>query len=290
MISPVRFRKMNGLGNDFVVLDARARPLALKAAEIAAIADRKRGVGCDQVIALEPSRHADAFMRIWNADGGEVGACGNAARCVAALLAAERGTPQVSIETESAVLSAILNKDGSVTIDMGAPRFNWDEIPLSQPFPDTKRIELPVATTGDPALAAPSMVNVGNPHCIFFVADVEGHDLACFGPMLEHHPLFPERANISLAQVTGPGSLRLRTWERGAGLTRACGTAACAAAVAAVRRGLTGRKVRVTLPGGDLFIDWREEDDHILMTGPFALDYEGTLPPELLQAAHAPSG
>jgi len=287
MSKTVRFRKMNGLGNDFVVLDVRAHALALKAAQIVAIADRKRGIGCDQVIALEPSEFADVFMRIWNADGGEVGACGNAARCVAALLVAERGSPHVMIETESGLLEATLNQDRSVTIDMGAPRFNWDEIPLAEPFDDTRRITL---QTDDPELSAPSAVNVGNPHCIFFVSDVEANDLGRLGPSLEHHKLFPERANISLAQVTGPGSLRLRSWERGAGLTRACGTAACAAAVAAVRRGLTGRVVTVTLPGGDLVIDWREDDDHILMTGPFALDYEGTLPPELLQPAHAPSG
>ena len=287
MSKTVRFRKMNGLGNDFVVLDVRAHALALKAAQIVAIADRKLGIGCDQVIALEPSEFADVFMRIWNADGGEVGACGNAARCVAALLVAERGSPHVMIETESGLLQATLNQDRSVTIDMGAPRFNWDEIPLAEPFDDTRRITL---QTDDPELSAPSAVNVGNPHCIFFVSDVEANDLGRLGPSLEHHKLFPERTNISLAQVTGPGSLRLRSWERGAGLTRACGTAACAAAVAAVRRGLTGRVVTVTLPGGDLVIDWREDDDHILMTGPFALDYEGTLPPELLRPAHAPSG
>ena len=239
MTGSINFRKMNGLGNDFVVLDARAHPLALKAAQIAAIADRNRGIGCDQVIALEPSDFADVFMRIWNADGGEVGACGNAARCVAALLVAERGSPHVSIETESGMLAATVAKDGSVTIDMGTPRFAWNEIPLSQPFADTRAIELPqFAGLG---LGAASVVNVGNPHCIFFVQNIEAHDLARFGPMLEHHPLFPERANISLAQVTGPSSLRLRTWERGAGLTRACGTAACAAAVAAARSGLTGR-------------------------------------------------
>ena len=287
MTGTIHFRKMNGLGNDFVVLDARKQPLALKPAQIGAIADRGNGIGCDQVIALEPSDFADVFMRIWNADGGEVGACGNAARCVAALLVAERGSPHVSIETESGMLAATVAKDGRVTIDMGIPRFAWNEIPLSQPFDDTRAIELSPA--GDPALNAPSAVNVGNPHCIFFVDDIEAHDLARFGPMLEHHPLFPERANISLAQVTGPDSLRLRTWERGAGLTKACGTAACAAAVAAVRRGLTGREVDVTLPGGDLVIGWREGDDHILMTGPFALDYQGTLPPELLQQAPAAS-
>jgi diaminopimelate epimerase len=279
------FRKMNGLGNDFVVLDARARALALDPGAVRAIAGRKSGVGCVLVIVLVPSARADAFMRIYNADGGEVGACGNAARCVAALLAEEGGGPQVSIETESAVLAATVNDDGSVSIDMGAPRVAWDEIPLAEPFHDTRRIELQLGPIDDPVLHSPSAVNVGNPHCIFFVDDVEAHDLARFGPMLEHHPLFPERANISLAQVTGPGALRLRTWERGAGLTRACGTAACAAAVAAARLGLTGRRVTVTLPGGDLDIDWREEDDHIVMTGPYALDYEGTLPPELLTAA-----
>ena len=288
MTGSINFRKMNGLGNDFVVLDARAHPIGLKAAQIAAIADRKRGIGCDQVIALEPSDFADVFMRIWNADGGEVGACGNAARCVAALLVAERGSPHVSIETESGMLAATVAKDGSVTIDMGTPRFAWNEIPLSQPFADMRAVELPqFAGLG---LGAASMVNVGNPHCIFFVQNIDAHDLARFGPRLEHDPLFPERANISVAQVTGPSSLRLRTWERGAGLTRACGTAACAAAVAAARSGLTGRHVTVTLPGGDLVIDWRENDDHILMTGPFALDYQGTIPPELLQPAPATSG
>ena len=207
MTGSIHFRKMNGLGNDFVVLDARRHPLALKAAQIAAIADRSRGIGCDQVIALEPSDFADVFMRIWNADGGEVGACGNAARCVAALLVAERGSPHVSIETESGMLAATVAKDGRVTIDMGIPRFAWNEIPLSQPFDDTRAIDLP--PIGDPGLSKPSVVNVGNPHCIFFVDDVEAHDLARFGPMLEHHPLFPERANISLAQVTGPNSLAL---------------------------------------------------------------------------------
>ena len=217
----VPFRKMNGLGNDFVVLDARVRALPLAADALRAIADRKEGIGCDQIIALEPSRKADVFMRIWNADGGEVGACGNAARCVAALVAAERGRPGVSIETESAVLGATVNRDGSVTIDMGEPRFAWNEIPLAEPFHDTRRIELQVGPIDDPVLHSPSVVNVGNPHALFFVDDVAAHDLAKFGPMLEHHPLFPERANISLVQVLSQNHLRVRTWERGAGLTRA---------------------------------------------------------------------
>jgi diaminopimelate epimerase len=281
------FRKMNGLGNDFVVLDARPRALALGADAVRVIADRKEGIGCDQIIALEPSQHADVFMRIWNADGGEVAACGNAARCVAALIALERGRSSVSIETESGVLGAAVNDDGTVTIDMGAPRLAWDQIPLAEPFHDTRRIELQVGPINDPVLHSPSVVNVGNPHCLFFVDDVEGYDLARFGPMLEHHPLFPERANISLVQVLGPEAIKLRTWERGAGLTRACGTAACAAAVAAARRNLTGRKMKVSLPGGDLLVEWRESDGHILMTGPFALDFEGTLPAALFQPASA---
>src|SRR4029077_604661 len=188
MTGSTSFRKMNGLGNDFVVLDARVHPLALKASEIVAIADRNRGIGCDQVIALEPSDFADVFMRIWNADGGEVGACGNAARCVAALLVAERGSPHVRIETESGMLAATVAKDGSVTIDMGTPRFDWNEIPLSRPFDDTAAVELP--QSADLGLGAASMVNVGNPHCIFFVENVEAHDLARFGPALERDPLF----------------------------------------------------------------------------------------------------
>src|SRR5215831_4403600 len=265
----ILFRKMNGLGNDFVVLDARTRPLVLGDDAVRAIADRKEGIGCDQLIALEPSTRADVFMRIWNADGGEVGACGNAARCVASLVAAELGEPRVSIETESGMLDAAVNRDGSVTIDMGAPRFAWNEIPLSKPFDDTRHIELEV---DDPGLNSPSAVNVGNPHCLFFVADVAAHDLARLGPVFEQDKLFPERANISLVQVLGSDAIKVRTWERGAGLTRACGTAACAAAVASARRGLTGRKVKVGLPGGDLLIEWREVDGHILMTGPYALD------------------
>jgi diaminopimelate epimerase len=285
MSATIPFRKMNGLGNDFVVVDARKGALSFSPDEVRAIADRKEGIGCDQLIALEPSREADVFMRIFNADGGEVGACGNAARCVAGLIAAERGQRQVTIETESAVLGALVNDDGSVTIDMSAPRLAWNEIPLAEPFHDTRRIELHVGPIDAPVLHSPAVVNVGNPHCLFFVDDVEAHDLARFGPMLEHHPLFPERANISLVQVLAPDHLKVRTWERGAGLTRACGTAACAAAVAAARRALAGRKVKVSLPGGDLSIEWRESDGHILMTGPYALDFEGTLPAEAIHPA-----
>jgi diaminopimelate epimerase len=283
--SALKFRKMNGLGNDFVVVDARARVLELGAEAVRAIADRKEGIGCDQLILLEPSTKADVFMRIWNADGGEVAACGNAARCVASLVAQEQERPQVSIETEDQVLGAVVAGDNSVTIDMGVPRLAWDEIPLAEPFHDTRRIELQAGPIDAPVLHSPAVVNVGNPHALFFVDDVETIDLARIGPMLEHHPLFPERANISVVQVLSPEHVKIRTWERGAGLTRACGTAACASAVAAIRRELTGRKVRVSLPGGDLVIEWRESDGHVLMTGPYALDFEGTLPAALLEPA-----
>jgi len=281
----IPFRKMNGLGNDFVVLDARARALQLNDEDVRRLADRKRGIGCDQVIVLEPSSRADVFMRIFNADGSEVGACGNAARCVGWLVAEETGRPQVSIETSADLLRAEVESADRVVIDMGVPRFAWNEIPLAEPFHDTTGIELQIGPIDAPVLHSPSVVNVGNPHAIFFVDDVDTHDLGRFGPLLENHPLFPERANISLAQVTSPESLRLRTWERGAGLTKACGTAACAAAVAAARKRLTGRKVTVELPGGSLLIDWTGEG-HVLMSGPAQLEFEGTLAPETL--FHAP--
>jgi diaminopimelate epimerase len=281
------FRKMNGLGNDFVVVDARTDALALRPEAIRAIADREEGIGCDQFIVLEPSDKADVFMRIWNADGGEVAACGNAARCVAAVIAEEQGRPSVTIETVDQVLGAEVAGNGVVTIDMGLPRLDWEDIPLAQQCHDTRRIELQAWPIDAPALHSPGVVNVGNPHAIFFVDDVEAIDLGRVGPMLEHHPIFPQRANISIAQVLSLDHVKLRTWERGTGLTQACGTAACAAAVAAIRRELTGRKLRVTLPGGDLLIEWREGDGHVLMTGPFALDFAGTLPDGLLTPAEA---
>lgn len=269
------YRKMNGLGNDFAVLDARARAISLDGKAARHIADRKHGVGCDQIIVIEPSSRADAFMRIINADGSEVGACGNATRCVAALLAGELARDSVTIETTAELLRATIQTDGRVSVDMGAPRLGWQAIPLSRPFPDTAAIDVTVPLASG-ALTRPGVVNVGNPHCIFFVDDLDGFDLAEIGPRVEHDPLFPERVNVSLARIASPGHIVLRVWERGAGLTRACGTAACAAAVAAARRGLTGRAVAVELPGGILDITWRESDDHIVMTGPWSLDYEGT--------------
>ena len=307
----IPFKKMNGLGNDFVIIDARAGPLRLSAIAAGAIASRTGGVGCDQVIVLEPSRAADVFMRILNADGSEVSACGNASRCVAALLSPGFGRDRLTIETRAGVLHAEAGAGGLVTVDMGTPRFEWNQIPLSRAFEDTRAIDLAYALPDGRVLESPSVVNVGNPHCIFWVQDAGSYDLASFGAALEHHPLFPERANISLAEVKTPSPqpspqgqrefaadnsgvlsplgerdrvrgdfpsrIKLRVWERGTGITRACGTAACATAVAAARTGRTGRRVSVELPGGVLFIEWREADDHILMTGPTEFEFEGAL-------------
>jgi diaminopimelate epimerase len=268
------FRKMNGLGNDFVVIDARTSAVTLSADATRRLADRRDGVGCDQVIVLETSQRADAFMRILNADGSEVGACGNATRCVAALLAGDLRRSDVSIETAAGLLAGQVHADGSVTVDMGMPRFGWRDIPLARDAGDASAIDFRIGTPAG-ALEGPSVVNVGNPHCIFWVTDLAAYDLTAIGPAVENDPLFPERVNASFAQVLSQDTIRLRVWERGVGLTQACGSAACATGVAAARRGLTGRKVGIELPGGVLGIEWRETDDHILMTGPWSLDYEG---------------
>ncbi|NIJ41281.1 diaminopimelate epimerase [Parvibaculum indicum] len=282
------FRKMNGLGNDFVVLDLRAHPLALTEELVRRIADRENGVGCDQFITIEPAREGgDAFMGIRNNDGGTVEACGNAARCIGQILLDETDKDSVTIETLGGDTVAMHGPDGTITVDMGEPRLNWDEIPLSEEFRDTRAIELEVGPLGDPIMHSPAVVNVGNPHAIFFVDDVDAIDLGRIGPMLEHHPLFPERVNISVAQVLSPTHIRIRTWERGAGLTKACGTAACASAVAAIRRRKTERIMTVSLPGGDLTLEWREADNHIYMTGPATLDYESELDPALLSGGAA---
>jgi diaminopimelate epimerase len=283
------FRKMNGLGNDFVVLDGRVTPVRVDVETARAIADRARGIGCDQLIVLEQSRAgADLFMRIVNADGSEVSACGNATRCIGRLVMDETGADHAVIETRAGRLVAF---DGGawhrVTVDMGEPRLRWDEIPLSEPFHDTRMIELQVGPIDAPLIHSPAVVSMGNPHAIFFVDDLDVIDLGKVGPMLENHPLFPERANISLAKVLSPEAIALRVWERGAGLTRACGTAACATGVAGVRKRLTRRKVTVHLPGGPLEIEWRESDGHVLMTGGIALDGDGTLSPDLFAAPAA---
>lgn len=275
------FRKMNGLGNDFVVLDHRIQSFPISAQTAAAIANRDTGIGCDQLIVMAPSTRADLRMRIWNSTGGEVESCGNATRCIADILFKETGKDTVLIDTTGGLLICTRNDDDTVTVDMGAPKFGWQDIPLAEEFFDTRNIELQIGPIDNPILHTPSVVNVGNPHAIFWVNDVEAYDLARTGPLLEMHPIFPEGANISLARVEGD-HITLKVWERGAGLTRACGTGACAAAVCAARKKLTGRKVTVTLPGGDLKIDWRSGDDHIMMTGPVTYEFDGVLPENLI--------
>ncbi len=278
----IAFRKMNGLGNDFVVIDARRRAVTLSDDQVRAIANRTTGVGCDQVIVLEPSVEANVTMRIWNAEGGEVQSCGNASRCVADILFAETHSETVSIATKGGLLQAARAGDNLVQIDNGAPRFDWRDIPLSEAFADTRHIELQVGPADAPLIHSPSVVNVGNPHCIFWVKDLDVVDLGKIGPMLENHPLFPERANIILAKVVTRSHIEMKVWERGAGLTLACGTAACAVMAAGFRIKIIDRACRMTLPGGDLNMEIRASDGHVLMTGPVAYDFEGVLPERLV--------
>jgi diaminopimelate epimerase len=279
-MATVPFIKMNGLGNDFVVLDLRCRALVLGAAGVRALANRRTGIGCDQVILLEPPRHSAAhtLMRIRNADGSEAEACGNATRCVADLLHRETGDPRVRIETAAGLLEAEALPDGSIAVDMGPARTGWREIPLARAA-DTDRVDLALGP-----LSEPVCTNIGNPHATFFVDQVETVDLAAFGPLLEHHALFPQRANIGVAAIRDRRNIRLRVWERGAGITRACGTGACAALVAAHRRGLAERGAAVELDGGRLDIMWRE-DGHVMMTGPASISFEGTFDGDLLAAS-----
>jgi diaminopimelate epimerase len=222
-------------------------------------------------------------VRIFNNDGSEAGACGNGMRCIAEVVAGESGKRVINFETTAGLSSCkIEDQPHTVTVDMGKPRFGWEEIPLAEEFRDTRAIELQIGPIDAPVLHSPSAVNVGNPHAVFWVDDVNAYDLARLGPMLENHPIFPERANISLCRIVARDHLIVRTWERGAGLTRACGTAACAAAVAAARLKRAERRVRVTLPGGDLLVEWRESDDHILMTGPVETEFDGKLDAAML--------
>jgi diaminopimelate epimerase len=265
------FLKMHGLGNDFVVFDGRKSGIPLEPALARAVADRRLGIGCDQVIVIEPSKNgAEIAMRILNADGGEVESCGNAARCVARLLMEEKDVGHVKIDTAGGPLLCTDAGRGLVTVDMGAPRLDWQDIPLAQPF-DTNAFGITV----DGVVFEASAANVGNPHCVLFVDDAEKARVAELGPKLEHHSLFPARANIEFVSVLSPDRLRMRVWERGVGITRACGTGACATAVAAHRRGLAGRHVDIVLDGGELNIQWRASDDHILMTGPSSLSFAG---------------
>ena len=271
-MAPLPFRKMHGLGNDFVVLDARAQDLPITPSRAAAIADRRFGVGCDQFIVMEPPGDgADVFMRIRNPDGSEAGACGNATRCIASLVAAETGKDRVVVRTIAGDLPVEALPGDLWRADMGPARLGWQEVPLARAM-DT--LHLPLARDG---VADPAACSMGNPHATFFVPDLDAVPVAVLGPGLEHDPLFPERANIGFVQVLSPEHIRLAMWERGAGITLACGSGACAAAVNAARRGLTGRRVRVALAGGELGIEWREADGHVLMTGPVATAFAGTL-------------
>jgi diaminopimelate epimerase len=264
---------MHGCGNDFVVLDARAAPLGITPARAAALADRRRGIGCDQLIIIEPppeGSNADAFMRIRNPDGAEAGACGNATRCVVARLAGETGRRHQVIRTVAGNLPSDLLDDGRVTVDMGPAGLNWTDVPLARRM-DTLHLDLALGTVADPAACS-----MGNPHATFFVDEVEALAIDTLGPALEYNELFPERANIGFAEVQAPNRIRLRVWERGAGLTLACGSGACAALVNAHRRGLTARRATVVVDGGALEIAWRE-DGHVLMTGPVATAFTGSV-------------
>jgi diaminopimelate epimerase len=275
MTAPIPFRKMNGLGNEILVVDLRGRPEALGAAAARAIG--RRGTHFDQMMVLHDPESAgtDAYVRIYNIDGSEAGACGNGMRCVSWVVAEETGRRALKFETAAGVLEARVADTGRIAVDMGVPRFGWRDIPLSRPVDDTGAVDLE-ADAGGLGLGAASVVNVGNPHAVLWVDDLQAHDLGRLGPAIETHPLFPERANISLAHVTSPGTIAVRTWERGAGLTRACGSAACAVAVCAALKGLTTRHVTVTLPGGPLDIEWRA-DDHVWMTGPVQFEHAGML-------------
>jgi diaminopimelate epimerase len=267
----VPFRKMHGLGNDFVVLDARARALPVTPAAIRAIGDRRFGVGFDQFITMEPpGEGADVFMRIRNPDGSEAGACGNATRCIASLVAEETGRDRVVVRTIAGDLLVERLPGGLWRADMGPARLGWRDVPLAR---DLDTLHLPVALG---PVADPAACSMGNPHATFFVEELDRIPVAAIGPELEHHPLFPERANIGFAQVLAPDRIRLVMWERGAGMTLACGSGACATIVNAARRGLTGRRATVELPGGPLGMEWRE-DGHVLMTGPVATAFTGEL-------------
>ena len=269
MIIP--FRKMHGLGNDFVVLDARRSPLPITPARAAAIADRHTGIGCDQFIVMEPGTEgADVFMRIYNPDGSEAGACGNATRCVAELAMADAGSGAAAVRTISGLLPSERLPDGTIRVDMGEARLGWREVPLAH---ETDTLHLPLSADG---VSDPAACSMGNPHATFFVPDLAALDLPRIGPELEHAAIFPQRANIGFVQVLAPDHLRLAVWERGAGLTLACGSGACATLVNAVRRGLSARAATVSLPGGDLRIEWRD-DGHVLMAGPTATAFTGMI-------------
>jgi diaminopimelate epimerase len=274
----MNFAKMNGLGNNICVLDAREDSMPLTEEIVVALAAKDKGIGFDQLMVLEPPRNplADVFATIWNADGSMVSACGNGTRCVAWYLMRESGRDHMVIETEAGLLGASRAGDFSISVDMGEPRLEWQDIPMSERM-DTLRIELQVGPLDDPIMHGPGCVSMGNPHVVFFVQDAEIAPVTQIGPMIEHHPLFPQGVNVGFAEIMARDHIRLRVWERGAGLTKACGTGACAALVAAVRRRLSDRVARVQVDGGDMTIEWRASDNHVIMTGPVELEAEGTI-------------
>jgi len=281
MAAAAQFAKMNGLGNEIIVADMRGRAdFVLPSAAVALNADPSTKF--DQIMAIHDARTPGTanYIQIINSDGSFAQACGNGMRCVVQALASEAGRKDFLFETVAGILTAREHDDGLISVDMGIPKFGWQDIPLAEEFRDTRMIELQVGPIDDPVLHSPSAMSIGNPHAIFWVdRDVWSYELDRFGPLLENHPIFPERANITIAQVTSPESMTIRTWERGAGLTLACGSATCAAAVSAARTRRTGRKVQVTVPsGGSLEIDWRD-DDHVIMTGPAAWEFSGTFDP-----------
>jgi diaminopimelate epimerase len=283
-----RYVKMNGLGNEIVVLDLRHGERPLKESEIKALAKFPR-TAFDQMMVLYPPKTpgTDAFVLIFNTDGSESAACGNGTRCIGWLETERTGKRDLRFETRAGTLAVTVDGASAITVDMGEPRFGWADIPLSEPFHDTRAIELQIGPIDAPILHSPSVVNVGNPHVVFWTdKPVDTYDLGRFGPMIENHPLFPERVNVTIAEVLSPTALKIRTWERGAGLTRACGTAACASAVSAMRKRLTERKVTVTLPGGPLVIEWTAAN-RIFMTGPAEFEHEGDIDQELAASAGA---
>ncbi len=269
------FIKMHGLGNDFVIIDATERPVSLNETQRRQIADRRYGAGCDQLIVMEPpkDKSADLFMRIYNPDSSEAGACGNGTRCVAHLWMSRNKKKSCIVQTMAGLLQCRMMDRDMVQVDMGAPRLGWKDIPLME---ERDTLHLGVGLMNGP-LNDPVAVNVGNPHAVFFVDDVRTVDVKTLGPQVENNVLFPQRTNVEFAQVMAPDKIRVRVWERGTGVTEACGSGACATIVAAVRRGLTGRKAEIVLDGGSLFLEWRQNDDHILMTGPAAYVFEGSI-------------
>lgn len=272
---------MNGCGNQFAIFDARQQggPLFLSASQIKAISDPATGAGCDQLLAIEQPQAtgSDVFMRIWNSEGTQVSACGNGTRCVAWLLMEASGVSEIFIDTHAGVLTASRLGEHQICVDMGKPKLAWEQIPLEERM-DTRGIDLQIGPIGAPVLALPGAVNMGNPHVVFFVDNVAGIAVETLGPMLEFHPLFPKQANIGFAEIRSKNQIRLRVWERGAGLTKACGSGACAAVVAAHRRGFCHRKATVIVDGGELQVEWREKDDHVLLSGPVKLEFEGDVP------------